>query len=147
MERRVRGSDGEGATTRERRQRRRPRAAAAAAASWRGGAGVVFLPVARVAFRRQRRPTETRGVGGVLGCVWFCSPSCPAKKLVAHRVVVSVWFVPKVLAANACPSLSLTDSCQKVGKTWAKDSLTKILAANSYQIFGRANMGINQTHP
>jgi hypothetical protein len=65
--------------------------------------------------------------------------------LVAHQLLVIVWFVAKILAANGCPPLPLTDSCQKVGQMWAKDLLTKKLAANSCQIFGRAKLGTNQT--
>jgi hypothetical protein len=39
------------------------------------------------------------------------------KKLVAHEVLVIVWFVAKILSANECLSFPLTDSFQIVGQT------------------------------
>jgi hypothetical protein len=67
-------------------------------------------------------------------------------KKFAH-VLLIVWFVANILAAYGYLALALTDSYQIIGQTWAKDFLTKILAANSCQIFGRASVGTNQTHP
>jgi hypothetical protein len=49
------------------------------------------------------------------GPVWFVAHTSPAKKLVAYYVLVYVWFVAKILAANRYPSISLTDSCQIFG--------------------------------
>jgi hypothetical protein len=56
-----------------------------------------------------------------IGPFWSGSPISPAKILVAHQVLVIVMFVAKILAANVCPPLPLTDSCQIVGQIWAKD--------------------------
>jgi hypothetical protein len=67
------------------------------------------------------------------GLVWFVTQDSLAKILVAYCILVYAWFAAKILAANRYPSISLTDSCQIFGQVWAKDFLTKILAANSYQ--------------
>jgi hypothetical protein len=73
-----------------------------------------------------------------LGPVWFIAHTCPAKKMVAYCILVYVWFVAKILAANRYISISLTDSCQIFGQMWAKDSLAKILASQFLPTFGRA---------
>jgi hypothetical protein len=63
------------------------------------------------------------------GVFWFGSNSSSAKKWAAHQVLAIIWFVAKILAANGCPPLPLTDSCKIVGQMRAKDSLTKKMAS------------------
>jgi hypothetical protein len=72
------------------------------------------------------------------GPVWFVAHTCPAKKLVAYYILVFVWFVAKILAANGYTSISLIDSCQIFGQVWAEDFLAKILACQFLPTFGRA---------
>jgi hypothetical protein len=81
------------------------------------------------------------------GPVWFVAHTSPAKKLVAYYVLVYVWFVAKILAANGYLSISLTDSCQSFGQVWAEDSLAKILASQFLPTFGRARLGHEPNMP
>jgi hypothetical protein len=67
--------------------------------------------------------------------------------LVVYYILVYVWFVAKILAANGYPSTSLTDSCQIFSQVWAEDSLAKILASQFLPTFGRARIGHEPNMP
>jgi hypothetical protein len=43
--------------------------------------------------------------------VWFVAHTSSVKKLVAYYILVYVWFVAKILAANRYIFISLIDSC------------------------------------
>jgi hypothetical protein len=73
--------------------------------------------------------------------VWFIAHTSPGKKLVDYYVLVYVWFIAKILAANEYPSISLTDSCQIFGQVWVENFLAKILASQFLPTFGRARLG------
>jgi hypothetical protein len=62
----------------------------------------------------------------------------PTKKLAAYCIFFHIWFVAKILAANGCPTICLTGSCQIIGQVWVENSLAKILASQFLSTFGKA---------